>query len=95
MGAQARQNGLVDELGGLDEAVALVRKRARLSASGDTNLVMYPPRRSLLDVLMNSSETSLETVASAKLRQLFPGLPSQSFLKGGMMRIMPYQLAIH
>jgi protease IV len=95
MGAQARQNGLVDELGGLDDAVALVRKRAKLSPSGDTNLVMYPPRRSLLDVLMNSPETSLEAVADVKLRQIVPGLPSQSFFNGGMLRIMPYKLIVH
>ena len=42
MGAQARQNGLVDDLGGLDTAVALVRKQAKLPVNGNTDLVMYP-----------------------------------------------------
>ena len=37
MGEQARQNGLIDELGGLDQAIALVRQKAKLAANGETN----------------------------------------------------------
>lgn len=95
MGAQARQNGLVDQLGGLDEAVALVRQRAKLSAGGETNLITYPPRRSLFDVLTNSSPDAFEAaVARRKIRAVLPGLPSQAFLKGGVLRILPYRLTI-
>jgi len=45
MGAQAKQNGLVDELGGLDRALELVRERAKIPASEKVALVTYPPRR--------------------------------------------------
>ncbi len=92
MGAQARQNGLVDELGGLDRAIALVRKKANLSAGGETNLVMFPPRRSLFDILANSSPDTLER---AEVRKMLPGLPGQAFLRGGMLRMLPYRLIIH
>lgn len=96
MGAQAQQNGLVDNLGGLDQAIALVRKRAHLSATGDTNLVMYPPRRSLLDVLANASaDNTASAAAETKLRRVLPGLPGEAFLRGGVLRIMPYRVAIH
>jgi protease IV len=96
MGSQARQNGLIDNLGGLDQAIALVRKRAHLSASGDTNLVMYPPRRTLLDVLANSSADGIAAAeAETKLRKLLPALPGEAFLRGGVLRIMPYRLTIH
>jgi protease-4 len=96
MGSQARQNGLIDQLGGLDQAVSLVRQRAHLSATGDTNLVMFPPRKSILDVLANSSpEVVQDAAAESKLRQLIPGLPSRSFLEGGLLRLLPYRIDVH
>ena len=100
MGTQARENALVDELGGLDEAVASIRKKAKLSAGGDTNLVMFPPRRSFLDFLTNSSAESMtEAIAWRKIHSIVPGLPeavlpSPALLKGGVLRILPYQLSI-
>jgi protease-4 len=96
MGAQAQQNGLVDQLGGLDDAVALLRQKAHLSPNGKTNLVMYPPRKSLLEVLTNSSsDSSVDAAATAKLRKLTPGLPNPAILKGGLMELMPFTITIH
>ncbi len=101
MGTQARENALVDELGGLDEAVASIRRKAKLSATGDTNLVMFPPRRSWLDLLTNSSGDSVTDVMIRKeIHAALPGLPesvlpSPAMLKGGMLRILPYQLSVH
>jgi len=95
MGAQAKQNGLVDQLGGIDEAVAIVRKKAGLSAGGETNLIQYPPRRSLLDILSNASPESWEeTAAESKIRAFVPGLPSRALLTGGLLRMMPYSLNV-
>ena len=42
MGDQARGNGLVDELGGLDRAMQLIRERARLPQSEILALVPFP-----------------------------------------------------
>jgi len=95
MGAQARQNGLIDQLGGLDEAVEVIRKKAGLSAVGETNLVIYPPRRTLLELLSNSTpETLEEAAAESKIRALVPALPSRVFLKGGLLRLLPYSLNV-
>lgn len=95
MGTQARQNGLVDDLGGLDQAVALIRKKANLSAGGETNLVLYPARRSLLEMLSNASPEALESsAAESRIRQQLPGLPSRALLEGGMLRILPYRLTV-
>jgi protease IV len=95
MGTQARQNGLVDELGGLEQAIALVRKKAKLSAGGETNLILYPPRRSVFDVLTSSStDATADAMVIAKLRKTIPGLPGPAFLKGGIMRVLPYQLTV-
>jgi protease-4 len=96
MGAQAHDNGLVDELGGLDEAVSLIRKRANLSPSGATNLVLYPPRRTLLEILTESSPDAFESAAAeARIRKALPGLPDTTLLKGGLLRILPYRLIVH
>jgi protease-4 len=95
MGAQAKQNGLVDQLGGLDEAIEIVRRKAGLAASGDTNLVMFPPRRSLLELLSTASPEALEEAAlENKIRSAVPELPSQILLKGGLLRMMPYKLTV-
>lgn len=95
MGAQADQNGLVDQLGGFDQAVALIRQKAGLSAVGETNLVMYPPRRSLLQMLTSSSpDTLADSIAETKLRRVLPFLPSAAALKGGVLRLLPYTFSI-
>jgi protease-4 len=95
MGTQARENGLVDDLGGLDQAIALIRKKANLSAGGDTNLVPYPARRSLYEILSNASPEALESsFAESRIRKQLPGLPSRALLEGGMLRILPYQLTV-
>jgi protease IV len=95
MGTQARENGLVDDLGGLDQAIALIRKKANLSASGDTNLVPYPARRSLYEVLSNASPDALESSYTESLiRKQLPGLPSRALLEGGMLRMLPYRLTV-
>ncbi|HMF76623.1 MAG TPA: signal peptide peptidase SppA [Bryobacteraceae bacterium] len=95
MGTQARQNGLVDDLGGLDQAIALIRKKANLSASGETNLVLYPARRSLFEILSNASPDTFESSAvESRIRKQLPGLPSRALLEGGMLRILPYRLTV-
>ncbi len=95
MGTQARENGLVDQLGGIDQAIAVVRQRAHLPATGDTNLVMFPPRRSLFDVLANSSTgMGAEAAIETRLRKTVPGLPGPALLKGGMLRVLPYRLTV-
>ena len=50
-GAQAKQVGLVDELGGLYKAVDLAKQRARIPADEEVELVVYPPHRSFYEVL--------------------------------------------
>ena len=53
-GRQARERGLVDALGGLDRAVAVAKERAGIAIDEDVELVTYPPRRTLYEVLTES-----------------------------------------
>jgi protease-4 len=65
-GRQARELGLVDELGGLDDALRIAGQRARLDPQAGVQLVVYPPKRSLYEILSrqigSSSTGTLESV---------------------------------
>ena len=50
-GRQARDNGLVDELGGLDRAIAEAKRHAKISAGSEVTLVVFPPRRSFYELI--------------------------------------------
>lgn len=95
LGAQAKQNGLVDELGGIDRAVEMVKQRLKIPASDKIALVMYPPRRSLIDVLLNRSEESeIDSAIQKRIQALAPGLPLHALMHGGILRLMPYRINI-
>lgn len=96
MGAQAHKNGLVDQLGGLNVAVQLIRERAKLGANEPVNLISYPPRRSLLDALFNANpETMAQARAEQYLNSVTGGLPSPAMMRGGVLALMPYRITIH
>src|SRR3954451_15027138 len=65
LGLDAKQRGLVDELGGLDAAVAAIRRKLNLKASDGVTLVPYPPKRSLLDQLLRSTNQSADVESRA------------------------------
>src|ERR1700730_17179202 len=55
LGSQAKANGLVDELGGLDRAIELVKEKAKIPRSERVNLVAYPAKRSIFDVMFGQA----------------------------------------
>jgi protease-4 len=62
-GRQAKQNHLVDELGGLDRAIAIAKQRAKIPAENEVELVIYPPRKSFYELLSDQFSGSSETAA--------------------------------
>jgi protease-4 len=50
-GQQAKQNHLVDELGGLDRAIAIAKQRAKLPADGEVELKVYPAPKSFYELV--------------------------------------------
>jgi protease-4 len=64
-GRQAKQNGLVDELGGLDRAVAIAKQRAKIGADSDVELVVFPPRKTFYGLMSEQFGGSSEAVESA------------------------------
>ena len=95
MGAQAASNGLVDRLGGLNEAVQLLRQKAKFAPDTAMMLVPFPPRRSLFDMLFNSTPDSMADAQVARgLESILGFHPSPALLKGGILEILPYRVAI-
>jgi protease-4 len=68
-GHQARELGLVDELGGLDLAIRRAAERAKLDPAKGVSLVVYPAKRSIYDLL--SRQFGSSTDASAGLEAIF------------------------
>ena len=93
LGDQAKDRGLVDQLGGIDTAIELVRQKAKIAATDRIALVPYPPRRSLFDVLM-SSRSDESAMAEAKIGAILSRVPGgrwiRPLLDGGAMAVMPY-----
>jgi protease-4 len=57
-GRQAKEKGLVDELGNLDDAVAAAKKAAGVAEGKDLELLILPKPRSFIDMLLEAkSET--------------------------------------
>jgi protease-4 len=90
LGSQAKQNGLVDELGGIDRTVALIKAKTGLKPEDRIELVPYPPKRTIFDqYLKSNADQSVE----ARVSQLL-GFDYKVWLTGGIMRMMPYSIDI-
>lgn len=103
-GEQARQLGLVDELGGLYTAIGLAKQRARIPADEEVELVVYPPRRSVYEVLADELQSPIGRLqerytADALIQLLGPRerkalsallAPSRLFRSGQVLAHMPY-----
>ena len=91
LGSQARQNGLVDELGGLDKAVELVKQKAKIPAGERVSISIYPGRRNFLDIIMKKSQ---EDALEARIREVMGRVPFRAWLHPGFLRTMTYWLDV-
>jgi protease IV len=77
-GSQAKEIGLVDELGGLDRAVEVAKQLAHIPAGESVHLVRYPEERSFFQQLMQrekdttSESQSLESMLRHIVSQMEP-----------------------
>jgi protease IV len=95
-GQQARQIGLVDELGGLARALQIAKQHAKLAPDTEVELLVYPPKKSIYEVLANpfgASEGSRILGAMLGLRdpRAIETLtaPLRVFRRGEPLAIMP------
>ena len=96
-GAQAKDRGLVDALGGLDTAVSIAKQRAHIPADEEVELVVYSPRRSFYEALTelgrsSSVFTSWGVMMNAAQRRAIAALatPMTGFRRGEPLALMPF-----
>lgn len=97
-GRQAKERGLVDELGGFDRALALAKEEAKIDADADVELVNYPPPRGLYDTLLHPfggaavRQQVLGAFLSEEEQRALSALtvPMRLFKRGEPLALMPY-----
>jgi protease-4 len=100
LGDQAKASGLVDELGGMDRAVELVKMKAGIPAGNKVTLVTYPAKKSLLELVLQSNSDSSEAdamlsgVGLGPLRTAWHDASLRVWMRGGMLRMMPFSIQI-
>ena len=92
-GAQARELGLIDDLGGQEEALTLARTAAGLAADTAVTLTPYPAPKSLTEELMTLVSGKGELVGAlaglAELRPLLGQIRNLAGAAQGMRAAMP------
>jgi protease-4 len=99
LGDQAKANGLVDELGGIDRALEMIKAKSGIPAGNPVNLVLYPPKRTILDLLLHSNSDAeadavLSGVGLEPLRAAWHDASLRVWMRGGMLRMMPFTIRI-
>ena len=61
-GRQAKENGLIDEVGGLDRAIEIAKELAEIPVEDGVTVVHYPEQKELIDIIL-SGEGNLATAA--------------------------------
>src|SRR6185369_16500080 len=100
-GRQAKQNKLVDELGGLDRAISVAKQRAKIAADAEVELVIYPPRKSFYEILTDQLSGTGESASIGEWLKanLSPGEfevirtmrgPLSMFRRGEVLALMPF-----
>ena len=102
-GSQGKENGLVDEFGGLERAVAVAKQLANIPADKEVQRVILPYPQTLFQQLMSVGDTSTE---AQQQRAVFAALPEDArralrYMKlldqmksGQSMLLMPFDLQI-
>ncbi len=78
-GADAKKVGLVDQLGGLDDAIALVREKARVNKRTHLEVRVLPERIRLIDIVLqamglpNRADRNASLRGAARKRDRAPG----------------------
>lgn len=94
-GQRALGHGLIDATGGIDAAVALLRKKAGIKEDEVVRLVVFPSPRSWFDIWFRpapSDESAWDAETALLARRLPAGLTP--WLAGGFLRVLPYQIRI-
>jgi len=104
MGVQAKANGLIDELGGLDKALSMIKLKAKIGDSEKVSIIPFPQRKGLWEVIMSRDENTM-TEFGARLRthfdptaaatkKILKGVPLRSLETGGVLKLLPFVVTV-
>ncbi len=95
MGDEAVEQGLADEIGGFERAIALAKEKAGIPEGDEVALATYPRRKQLIDLLMNPDRMARRTILPASWKaRLDPQGMLPAMAEGGMLAITPYSVTI-
>ena len=105
-GTQAKENGLIDEFGGLEKAIHVAKGLAGLPADRDVRRVVFPEPRPFLETIFATDESAEITAEQKAQRALIESLPEDArralryadlfdrMKRGEAMLMMPFELNI-
>ena len=94
-GQQAKDLGLVDELGGLQHALAIAKARAKIDPNAEVELVTYPQKKSFYELVQApfgvEGSALLRMVLGVREGKAVEALtaPLRVFRRGEPLAIMP------
>ena len=97
-GEEAKEKGLVDELGGYDAAIRLAKEAGRIPAAAEFKLAVFPREKTLLELLYDrlaepegDSDSAMPSAAQSRLAALAAVLSDIAALGGdrGILRMPP------
>lgn len=105
-GTQAKENGLIDEFGGLEKAIDLAKQLANLPADKDVRRIVFPSPRPFFETIFGDPEetqTSAEYKAKVALAESLPADARRALryaelfdrMKNGeAMLMLPFELEV-
>jgi protease IV len=73
-GAQGKDIGLVDEIGGFDRAIAVAKELANIPASAPVNIIRYPQEKSLIEQLVQREKDLTESRSLEEMARRIVGM---------------------
>jgi protease-4 len=92
-GAQAKELGLVDELGGIDRAIEIAKQLAHIPSSSPVHIVRYPQEKTFWQLLFER-ERSMGASATSSLASIRATIQRVLDEAGTVQVRMPYDLRI-
>lgn len=105
-GAQAKQNGLIDEFGGIEKAIEIAKNLANLPADKEVKRVIYPAPRSFLQNWLGGDDDDKTFAQTKQEETLLNAMPEDArkafryaklldqMQNGKAMLMLPYELEI-
>lgn len=100
LGGQAKERGLVDELGGIDVALATLKKKAGIADDDKMKVIVYPGKKSFFEMLASLESGAIQGFGAAYLLKdtPFAALAAsphfRSMQQPGVKAIMPFSISV-